>query len=378
MDRNGIPASPQRDGRVDLVRGFALLCIFVDHVPGNRLGDFTLRNFAFSDAAELFVLLAGYSAMLAYGRSFARDGIAGGLRRVALRCLQLYAFQAGLLLWTMLIVMVWADHYGLEPLSIGPLLDPAGVARGLMLRALPASLDILPLYIVLLAAFPVLYLGLRHSRAGLLAASLLLWWAAGRWQINLPNVVDPDAPEIWFLNPLTWQLVFVAGMLLADRMARHGGALPRPRPLAWLAWAFLALGLVTMAPWQAWGLSSWRPLPDPDLAGAAKTWVPPLRLLSVLAMSYLALTSVRLRAAAAHPLLRPVLVCGRHSLAVFAAGTLLSLLGRLAFRTVGTGTGMQLLVNGLGLLAMVGLALWRDSRVPARRPAGAAAHLKTI
>jgi hypothetical protein len=33
-----------------------------------------MRNFGFSDAAEVFVLLAGFSSIMAYGRVFEREG----------------------------------------------------------------------------------------------------------------------------------------------------------------------------------------------------------------------------------------------------------------------------------------------------------------
>ena len=59
---------PPRDGRVDALRGVALLMMFVDHIPQNLLNRFTLRNIGFADAAEIFVLLAGFASMLAYGR----------------------------------------------------------------------------------------------------------------------------------------------------------------------------------------------------------------------------------------------------------------------------------------------------------------------
>ena len=54
--QNGVSS---REPRVDVLRGFALLCIFVDHIPGDDLNTLTPRNFGFSDAAELFVMLAG-------------------------------------------------------------------------------------------------------------------------------------------------------------------------------------------------------------------------------------------------------------------------------------------------------------------------------
>ena len=51
-----------------------MIFIFWDHVPHNPLGQITLRNFGFSDAAEVFVFLAGYAAVLAYGKILQRDG----------------------------------------------------------------------------------------------------------------------------------------------------------------------------------------------------------------------------------------------------------------------------------------------------------------
>lgn len=41
-----------RDPRIDFFRGLALIFIFWDHVPHNPLGQITLRNIGFSDAAE--------------------------------------------------------------------------------------------------------------------------------------------------------------------------------------------------------------------------------------------------------------------------------------------------------------------------------------
>src|SRR5271165_1087859 len=104
-----------RDSRVDALRGIALLMIFIDHVPGNVLSLVTLRNFGFADSAELFVLLSGFSSMVAYGGSFDRDGLAVGLRRVLLRCLRIYMFQAALLLVVLVMVGAWFEYFGLEP-----------------------------------------------------------------------------------------------------------------------------------------------------------------------------------------------------------------------------------------------------------------------
>src|SRR5947209_15498728 len=62
-----VPAG--RDIRLDLFRGLALWFIFIDHIPGNSVGQFTLRAFGFSDATEIFVFISGYTAALVYGRA---------------------------------------------------------------------------------------------------------------------------------------------------------------------------------------------------------------------------------------------------------------------------------------------------------------------
>jgi len=71
-----------RDLRLDLWRGVALLMIFVDHIPGNALSAITLKSFGFSDAAELFVFVAGYSSMLAYGRRFSAGHSGNAVLRI--------------------------------------------------------------------------------------------------------------------------------------------------------------------------------------------------------------------------------------------------------------------------------------------------------
>src|SRR6516162_2916299 len=92
--------SPSRDLRIDFLRGLALVTVFIDHVPGNPLNQLTMRNFGFADAAELFVILAGISSMLAYGKCLKRESFTAGSRRIAQRCLRIYICQILLLVGT--------------------------------------------------------------------------------------------------------------------------------------------------------------------------------------------------------------------------------------------------------------------------------------
>ena len=64
----------QRDLRLDFFRGVALICIFIDHIPEDYLNYFTLSAIAFSDAAEVFIFISGFTASLVYGRVLATRG----------------------------------------------------------------------------------------------------------------------------------------------------------------------------------------------------------------------------------------------------------------------------------------------------------------
>ena len=68
---------PGRDLRIDVCRGIALWFIFLDHVPNNIGSWLTLRNYGFSDSAEVFMFVSGVTCALAYGQARSRDGWTG-------------------------------------------------------------------------------------------------------------------------------------------------------------------------------------------------------------------------------------------------------------------------------------------------------------
>src|ERR1700751_3835773 len=59
----------ERELRIDLFRGLALWLIYIDHVSPDVLIWFTIRNYGFSDAAEIFIFIYGFTAALGYGRT---------------------------------------------------------------------------------------------------------------------------------------------------------------------------------------------------------------------------------------------------------------------------------------------------------------------
>jgi hypothetical protein len=347
----------RRDVRIDVLRGLALLMIFVDHIPDDLLNRVTLHNFGFCDAAEVFVLLAGFSAMLAYGRAFHRDGAASGLRRIAARCGRIYLFQAGLLLTTLLVVQGWTTYYHLQPTILAPILNSpvSGLAHGLTLGALPSYLDILPLYVVLLAVFPLVYAGIRRSPVIALGVSAAIWVAAGLFpHLNLPNWVDNKG---WYFDPFAWQFLFTIGAAMSVLVAASGGQLPYRRWLAWLCAGYLVFAFLEGAPWHDWGMPN---LQLVALASPDKSRLNWLRILDVLALFYLLMSPARIHTLAASRWLRAVEACGKHSLEVFTLSCVVALFGRLVFRTDGFGLENQLLVNGVGIAVMCGAGLWLE------------------
>src|SRR5438132_9578485 len=80
----------RRDLRLDLFRGLALLFIFIDHIPNNVLSYVTLHSITFSDAAEVFIFISGYTAAMVYGKALQRQGWLFATAQIYRRVWQLY------------------------------------------------------------------------------------------------------------------------------------------------------------------------------------------------------------------------------------------------------------------------------------------------
>jgi hypothetical protein len=373
-----LKSSGERDLRLDFWRGIALFIIFVDHIPDNPLGSWTLRNFAFCDAAEVFVLISGISSYLAYGSRLERDGMAGLYATVGRRLAKIYSAHIFLILAvasalataaTLFARPGYEDAFRMTWLFNDP---AAAIYAALTLRYLPNLLDILPLYLVLLGAAPaIIWLVKRDVRIAL-GLSIIVY-AAARWTgFNLPAGNDG---AVWNFNPLTWQLLYTIG-IAAGHLRKHGrAAAPRVRNIAIAgALGFVAFACVMAAPWRGAevGLTLFRP--DYYLWPAEKTMLSPLRVINVLALFWIVACFIapqarwlRSRVAA------PILSCGRHSLAVFGTGVWLSAVAFIALNQSGYPISMLVAANTVGVLAMVGLAAALD-RARGARTASAAAR----
>lgn len=350
----------QRDLRIDFFRGLALIFIFVDHVPDNVLAKFTLRNFGFADAAEVFVLLAGFSAVLAYGRTFESQGFKAGVARVFERVRDIYFWHLALIVISGVGLTAaalyfddasYARNIGVHVFSEEPVRSTVFAA---LLVNQPNMLNILPLYIVLLMFWlPFVLWLLPRNPWQALVLSIGMWAAANLLGANLPSLQHPNG---WVFNPFAWQLLITVGALTAHFYRK--GEIKYSRPVMWAAIGYVTFAFLIIAPWtQIPGLENARVLPPDLLGNVDKTYLSPWRLLNVVALGYLAMILLSPQS----PLLTRAWAtgierCGRHSLEIFCLGTILSFAGWIVTVEAGNGVALQILVNAIGIGILLGAA----------------------
>src|SRR5258708_35748554 len=150
----------ERDLRLDLFRGMGLWMIFLDHMPDAFVAWLTLKNYGFSDAAEFFVFISGYLAGYTYGPIIPGGNFIAAAKRLWTRVWQMYVAHIMLfLLFTAQISRtvrkfdnpMYADEFNVHAFLEHP---DILIGQALTLRYKPVDLDVLPLYIPLIAITP--------------------------------------------------------------------------------------------------------------------------------------------------------------------------------------------------------------------------------
>jgi hypothetical protein len=355
-------AIDRRDVRLALFLGIANWFIFLDHIPNNVVNWITIRNYGFSGAAELFIFISGYSAAIVYAKMMLERGFVVAATRIFKRVWQLYvAYVVLFAIYTVTIADAAARYAApdiIYEFNVAGLVDHPirTVAHGLLLQSRALNLDVLPLYVALMASFlPVLWMMLR--KPGLtMAGSLALYLAARRFDWNLPSFPDGD----WYFNPFCWQLLFVSGAWLALGGAKRVRTILKTPTAAYLGIAYLALALVmTMAGrfpafgnmFPTWLFDAFNPNDKTNLA--------PYRVLHFVVMASIVTRFVSKDWRGLEwPIFKPIITCGQQSLAVFCVGVFLSFVGHLALIT-GSGSLMaQLFVSAAGVAIMTLVAYY--------------------
>ena len=356
-----LPAlATERDLRLDLFRGVALWLIFLDHIPENVVNWFTLRNYGFSDATEIFIFISGYTAAFVYGRAMRDRGILIASARVLRRAWQIYV--AHIFLFTIFMAEIayvaatFDNPLYAEEMNILDFLRQPDVTifQALILKFKPVNMDVLPLYIVLLLFFPPMLWLLLWQPALALAGSALVYVLAWNFDWNLPAYPN----GVWFFNPFAWQLLVVFGAWCALGGAQRLAGVLRSRVVLGIAIAYLLFAFAVTLTWY------YEPL-DRFVPAWLSDWMYPIDKtnLDVLRFAhFLALAAVTVRfvprdwPALNSPILQPAIVCGQHSLEIFCLGVFLAFAGQFIISEYSGGPLMQTAISLLGILIMVATA----------------------
>jgi hypothetical protein len=369
-----------RDGdlRLCLLLGIAAWFLFLDHVPHNAVNLLTMRNFGFSGAADLFVFVGGYTAAILYGKMMLERGLVVTVTRIFKRLWQLYA--AYVVLFVIYIDLIgYVARKSAAPALISDF-NVTGIVDhtirtliyGLLLQAKPLNLDVLQLFIVLMAFFPVVLFGMMRGPNLTAVGSIVLYVVARHFDWNLSAYPDGR----WYFNPFCWQLLFVLGAWFAlsgARTMRAIGSLQKFPVLRLAALLYLLFALVVTLSGKLPQLAELVPVPVLDVfLPNDKENIAPYRVLHFLAMAFLFTWLVPRNWRGFQWLaLQPVMKCGEEWLPVFCASVFLSFAGHLILITGPDSLAMQLLVSVTGISIMTCVAYYsswsrRQDQKPAR------------
>ena len=354
------PAATERDLRLDLFRGIALWLIFLDHIPENVVNWFTIRNYGFSDATEIFIFISGYTAAFVYGRAMRERGYLIASARILRRAWQIYV--AHIFLFTIFMAEIayvaatFDNPLYAEEMNILDFLKQPDVTifQALLLKFKPVNMDVLPLYIVLLLLFPPVLALLMWQPAFALAASALLYVLTWNFDWNLPAYPN----GVWFFNPFAWQLLFVFGAWCALGGAKRLAPVLQSRTVLAVAIAYLVFAFVITLTWYIEPLG--RLVPN-----WLSEWMYPIDKtnLDVLRFAhFLALAAVTVRfvprdwPGLKSPILQPAIRCGQHSLEIFCLGVFLAFAGQFVISEYSGGPLIQIAISFTGIIIMIGTA----------------------
>ncbi|WP_440640214.1 OpgC domain-containing protein [Bradyrhizobium sp. PUT101] len=374
-----------RDLRLDLFRGVANWAIFLDHIPDNVVNWITTRNYGFSDAADLFVFISGYTASFVYARMMLERGFIVGATRLTKRVWQLYV--AHIILFVIYIASIsylalrFGDSEMINEFNVAGLVDNATetLRQGLFLRFKPLNLDVLPLYIVLMGLFPpVLWFMLRKPDLTMVL-SIVLWLTARHYGLNLTAYPAGQ----WYFNPYCWQVLFVFGAWCALGGARRSMTLINSPITLWVCLGYLLFALImTMAGrfpalggmFPEWLFSAFNPNDKTNLA--------PYRFLHFVVIVILVIRFVPKEWPGLEwRVFDPLIVCGQQSLAVFCVGVFLSFVGHFELSMSSGSLLAQIFVSVAGIAIMTTVAYYiswskkqdKPLKPPPPKPAAAAA-----
>jgi hypothetical protein len=211
-------------------------------------------------------------------------------------------------------------------------------------------MDVLPLYIVLMIFLPLIIWLMQRKADIALALSVLLY--ALTWEFDWYLPAYPHG--FWAFNPFAWQLLFVFGAWCALGGAKRMGRILSSRVTLGICIAYLLFAFCVTLTWHVPQLNVFMPR-------WIESWMYPINKtdLDVLRFAhFLALAAITVRflrkdwPGLRSPWLRPVILCGQHSLEIFCLGVFLAFAGHFALAEVAGGAWMHFAISVTGIVIM--------------------------
>src|ERR1700744_4177259 len=361
----------ERDVRLDLFRGVGLWMIFLDHIPHDVVSWLTMRNYGFSDAAEFFVFISGYLAGFIYGPIIKAGHFLAALKRLWKRTMEMYVAHIMLFLgFTAQIARtarrfdnpLYEDEFNVHSFLLHP---DVLIGQALSLRYKPVNLDVLPLYITLIATAPFMLWAMVRRPNLTLLASAILYGLSHKYDWNLASYPPGTT---WYFNPFAWQLMFVFAAWCGTGGANKIWPIVQSRLALIVALAWIAFSFLFIMTWHVKSLATFVPeWMNKAIYPIDKTDLDPLRFTHFLALALIVARFVPHDwAALKSRWLQPAIMFGRHSLPIFCFGVFLSFAAHWILMQYTRGVWEQLVVSGAGILIIIAIAwvLDRADQVP--------------
>ena len=172
------------------------------------------------------------------------------------------------------------------------------------------------------------------------------------WEYDLYLSAYPNG--FWAFNPFAWQLLFVFGAWCAQGGAQRMSRILSSPDHMWISFAYLLFAFCVTLTWYWPQLSHLMPR-------RLEQWMYPISKtdLDVLRFAhFLALAAITVRflpkdwPGLKSPWLRPLILCGQHSLEIFCLGVFLAFAGHFLLAEFSGGAAMHFVISISGILIM--------------------------
>lgn len=211
-----------RDARLDLLRGFAMVTIVINHLSTSLLQMGldgpevpTPTRYGWSSAAELFVLMSGYMVGMVYlGKPNARPKLIGRAIKLFQTNIFMFVLVAPLALVSPSVMI---STFRLDPLLTNPL---KAIALFPISLYLPRLLDILQMYVIFMfASAAILPILNRRPWFIIILSAIVYSIAQVVHNFNVPpSPLDNRQPTF---NPFAWQLLFFVSAVAGKEQIHH-------------------------------------------------------------------------------------------------------------------------------------------------------------